>query len=89
MKSEYIQKLNTGLRKGVTSCSHRKTGTFSDLLRQIDTKADEYLHGVKGMVPEKRNERLNHIKKLFSKSREYGDDKVQLAMQTYEMVSAW
>ena len=41
------------------------------------------------MVPEKRNEMLKHIQKLFSKSREYGDDKVQLAMQTYEMVIIW
>ena len=59
---------------------------FVDLLRQIDNKVDEYVQGVKGMVSEKRNERLKHIQKLFSKSREYGDDKVQLAMQTYEMV---
>ena len=59
---------------------------FADLLQQIDNKADEYVQGVKGMVPEKRNEKLKHIQKLFSKSREYGDDKVQLAMQTYEMV---
>ncbi len=58
-----------------------------DLLRQVDDKADEYLVGVKAMSPEKRTEHLKHIQKLFSKSREYGDDKVQLAMQTYEMVS--
>jgi len=36
--------------------------------------------------------RTSHLKKIenaFVKSREYGDDKVQLAMQTYEMVSKY
>lgn len=39
-----------------------------------------------GMPTDKRKVQLDAIKKLFIKSREYGDDKVQLAMQTYEMV---
>jgi len=38
------------------------------------------------MSGEMRKEHLGKIEKLFSKSKEYGDDKVQLAMQTYEMV---
>ena len=38
------------------------------------------------MATDKRKTQLDTIKKLFVKSREYGDDKVQLAMQTYEMV---
>ena len=39
-----------------------------------------------GMAVDKRKSQLDVIKKLFTKSREFGDDKVQLAMQTYEMV---
>ena len=40
-----------------------------------------------GMSPERRKTSLDSIKKLFVKSKEFGDDKVQLAMQTYEMAS--
>ena len=50
--------------------------------------ADEYLEKVKTFNPEKKTEQMTNINKYFSKSREYGDDKVQLAMQTYEMVRA-
>jgi len=38
------------------------------------------------MSGEMRKEHLEKIEKLFSRSKEFGDDKVQLAMQTYEMV---
>lgn len=58
-----------------------------DLLKDIDGLAEEYLKNVRGMSPEKRTQKLSTIDNKFSKSREYGDDKVQLAMQTYEMVS--
>lgn len=58
----------------------------ADILKEIDNKADEYIENVREIPLDKRAERVNHIKKLFGKSREYGDDKVQLAMQTYEMV---
>lgn len=39
------------------------------------------------MVPEERVEHLRKIQSAYSKCKEYSDDKVQLAMQTYEMVS--
>lgn len=58
-----------------------------DLLKDIDGLAEEYLKNVRGMSPEKRTQKLSSIETKFSKSREYGDDKVQLAMQTYEMVN--
>ena len=38
------------------------------------------------MESDKRTNHLDSIQKLFNKSKEFGDDKVQLAMQTYEMV---
>ena len=49
--------------------------------------ADQYINEVRGLSPDKRTDHLKSIQKLFNKSREYGDDKVQLAMQTYEMAS--
>ena len=44
------------------------------------------MNNVKGMESDKRSGHLDGIQKLFNKSKEFGDDKVQLAMQTYEMV---
>ncbi|XP_014669105.1 PREDICTED: inhibitor of growth protein 4-like [Priapulus caudatus] len=57
-----------------------------DALREVDRIADDYLANVRGMVQDKKKEQLDKINKLFGKSKEFGDDKVQLAMQTYEMV---
>ena len=55
-------------------------------MSEIDKKAEAYLLQVRTLSPEKRTTLLSGIQKLFGKSREFGDDKVQLAMQTYEMV---
>ena len=38
------------------------------------------------MAGEQRKEQLNNIQKLFNQSKKFGDEKVQLALQTYEMV---
>lgn len=46
-----------------------------------------YIESVKNMLPEERVEHLRKIQSAYSKCKEYSDDKVQLAMQTYEMVS--
>ena len=58
-----------------------------ELLKQIDKMADDYLSKVRGMAGEQRKEQLNNIQKLFNQSKKFGDEKVQLAVQTYEMVS--
>ncbi|ESO95756.1 hypothetical protein LOTGIDRAFT_214850 [Lottia gigantea] len=57
-----------------------------DLLKEIDGLTTDYMTNVKTLPSEKRREKLKGIDGLFSKSKEYGDDKVQLAMQTYELV---
>jgi hypothetical protein len=57
-----------------------------DLLKQIDDMADEYLKKVRSMAGEQRKEHLSGIQKLFNQSKKFGDEKVQLALQTYEMV---
>lgn len=56
------------------------------LMKDIDKLADDYLRNVKKESSEKRKEQLAHIQSLFNKAKEYGDDKVQLAIQTYELV---
>lgn len=58
------------------------------MLKEIDSRAEDYLNNVATMSGELRKEQLDKIQSLFNKSKEYGDDKVQLAMQTYEMVSS-
>jgi len=51
--------------------------------------ADDYLSKVRSMAGEQRKEQLNNIQKLFNQSKKFGDEKVQLALQTYEMVRAF
>ncbi|GBP29509.1 Inhibitor of growth protein 5 [Eumeta japonica] len=56
------------------------------LMRTIDLMADKLLPTVPGMDEETKQEKVNTIQSLFNKAKEYGDDKVQLAIQTYELV---
>lgn len=56
------------------------------LMKDIDKLADDYLKNMKKESMEKKKEQLGHIQSLFNKAKEYGDDKVQLAIQTYELV---
>ena len=43
---------------------------------------------MKTLSSDQRVEHLQKIQSAYNKCKEYSDDKVQLAMQTYEMVSA-
>lgn len=54
---------------------------------EIDKLAEEYIATVKNLASEQRVEHLQKIQNAYSKCKEFSDDKVQLAMQTYEMVS--
>ncbi|MBN3298511.1 ING5 protein, partial [Amia calva] len=53
---------------------------------EIDKLAAEYIANVRNLASEQRVEHLHKIQTAYSKCKEYSDDKVQLAMQTYEMV---
>ncbi|XKL67839.1 hypothetical protein PGB90_003330 [Kerria lacca] len=57
-----------------------------ELMKNIDKLGDDYLNNIKINSTEKKKELMNEIQKLFNKAKEYGDDKVQLAIQTYELV---
>lgn len=56
------------------------------LMKNIDSLADEYMRNQKNLSTEQKKEQLDKIQSLFNKAKEYGDDKVQLAIQTYELV---
>ncbi|XP_043925543.1 inhibitor of growth protein 5 [Protopterus annectens] len=57
-----------------------------DKKAEIDKLAADYIADVRSLSSEQRVERLKKIQNAYSKCKEYSDDKVQLAMQTYEMV---
>ncbi|XP_054840184.1 inhibitor of growth protein 5 [Eublepharis macularius] len=57
-----------------------------DKKAEIDTLAAQYISTVRSLTAEQRVEILQKIQNAYSKCKEYSDDKVQLAMQTYEMV---
>lgn len=56
-----------------------------NLMKTIDDKSMEVMKGASLSEDEKKS-RLNNIQELFTKAKAYGDDKVQLAIQTYELV---
>eukprot|EP00099_Drosophila_melanogaster_P018550 NP_609647.1 inhibitor of growth family member 5, isoform A [Drosophila melanogaster] len=58
-------------------------------MKSIDSHAKDFMRklGENGAMSEdERRERQEDIKALFGKAKEYSDDKVQLAIQTYELV---
>lgn len=57
-----------------------------ELMKQIDKAGDDYLNNIKIYNTERKKELMNEIQFRFNKAKEYADDKVQLAIQTYELV---
>lgn len=53
---------------------------------EIDGLASEYIENVRNLSPEERVQHLKKIELAYSKCKEFSDDKVQLAMQIYELV---
>lgn len=76
--------VSTGRPPGTRTSSEP---SLSDKKAEIDILAAEYIAMVKTLSPDQRVEHLQKIQSAYSKCKEYSDDKVQLAMQTYEMVS--
>ena len=56
------------------------------LLGEINGLSSRYVHDVKGLSAAQRHKRLTEIQDSYSKARELADDKVELAVQTYELV---
>lgn len=56
------------------------------LLQDIDTASDEYLRKARDLSSSQRSSEMEKIQKMFKKAKEHGDDKVSIAIQTYEMV---
>lgn len=61
-----------------------------NLMKQIDEKANTLMKNLvkdrESVTEEERKEKTKQIQDMFNRAKEYGDDKVQLAIQTYELV---
>lgn len=70
---------NFNLMRDLDSRAHEE-------IKTIDRLTAEYLQNIFEYTAEEKYDRISQIRKYFKKALDYGDDKVQLAMQTYEMV---
>ena len=57
-----------------------------DTMTEVDGCVKEYKRNIAQMVHSEKKDKLTRIDELYQKAKEYTDDKVQLAMQMYEMV---
>ncbi|XP_059615817.1 inhibitor of growth protein 4 isoform X3 [Phlebotomus argentipes] len=59
-----------------------------NIMQTIDEKSQEVLQSISTDTSKEstRRETVKQIQELFNKAKEFGDDKVQLAIQTYELV---
>ncbi|XP_028044456.1 uncharacterized protein LOC113559059 [Rhopalosiphum maidis] len=57
-----------------------------ELMRNIDKLTADYMSNVKRYTEDKKREMLTNIQRQFDKAKGYSDDKVQLSIQTYELV---
>ena len=59
---------------------------FIEEINKVNTNSAEYLNHVNELSANERSVKLGEIHDFFEKAKVYSDEKVQLAMQTYEMV---
>ena len=57
-----------------------------DIMKEAEQCTKEYKRTVASLSKEGRKEKICKIEELHQKAKEYSDDKVQLAMQLYEMI---
>ena len=56
-------------------------------MKEIDSCKKSYKEQVAQLSREEREKQLKKIEDLFQKAKEYTDNKVQIAVQIYEMAS--
>merc|ERR1719284_1911578 len=57
-----------------------------DILVDIDSASDDYLKKVRDLSPAKRKAEMEKIQRMFKKAKELSDEKVNIAVATYEMI---
>lgn len=73
------------LRRNFT-LMHDMDDKNQNILRDVDAASDEYLRKVKDLNSDDRKVEMEKIQRMFKKAKEFGDEKVSIAIQTYEMV---
>ncbi len=56
------------------------------ILQEVDAASDEYLRKVRELSAGERKTEMANIQAMFAKAKQNGDDKVSIAVQTYELV---
>ncbi|XP_070509005.1 inhibitor of growth protein 5 isoform X2 [Chironomus tepperi] len=84
-----LESLPTELKRNFTLMRELDTRA-QNLMKQIDEEASDLMKNTisakENFSEEEKKSKLKHIQELFGRAKEYGDDKVQLAIQTYELV---
>jgi len=57
-----------------------------EIMVQIDGTSDDYLRKVRDLSPTKRKAEMEKIQHMFKKAKELSDEKVNIAVATYEMI---
>jgi len=58
----------------------------TEIMVGIDGASDEYLRKVRELSPSKRKAEMEKIQRMFKKAKEMSDDKVNIAVNTYELI---
>ena len=56
------------------------------ILEDVDSASDDYLRKVRDLGATQRKSEMENIQSMFTRARQNCDDKVQIAVQTYELV---
>ena len=73
------------LRRNFT-LMHDLDNKNKSILQEVDGASDEYLRKVRELGPDQRRKEMEKIQKMFHRAKQNGDDKVSIAIQTYELV---
>lgn len=82
---ESIEHLPKELQRTFSLMKDLDTRT-QDTIGEVESCVKDYKRNVAQIEHHTRKEKLTRIDELYQKAKEYTDDKVQLAMQMYEMV---
>ena len=55
---------------------HDLDGRNQELLKEVDSAADQYLADVRDLPASQRKDKMEKIQKMFQKAKEHGDQKV-------------
>ena len=80
-----LEALPGELRKNFT-IMHDLDQKNRSLLQNIDEASDEYLRKARDLSTSQKSSEMDKIQKMFKKAKDHGDEKVNIAIATYEMV---